>query len=493
MKRITLASACLLTVFAATAVAQDNKPAAPPTKATQVAPPPKFDVRLPQPGRTLVLPKGKAVTVAGLIDKAGVAAKENSAVTLTWNDEGFDIVFDNTDSAIASQFATTRDSEKFWKDDAVEVLLDIGHHHDMRTSATQPIEVALSVAGGLLDARGRDVGFNIEGISSEVARNDKGWTAKIHIPWKGLGAAPKPNEVWGLNLGRFDHEGKTYANTKHLSWCPYGGADFKDPNEWGHVVFAAADATAESDAVKSAIAGIAATHDTVAAATIFPQPQRTLVLAQGEPAKLAGFVNMNTDAPEKQATAASVKWDDQTLELVVDCADTAVAAVYNERDAIKMWKDDCVVVWLDPGHTHNAQGKFIQIICSATGAVHDIRDGDPKFDIEGLVTAIKRGDAGWQATIRIPWKGLGVEPPKPGDVWGFNLSRIDQPGVYDYTRTDLTTWAPGAKDGQIDRWGHLIFAPAKAAADDPLVKQALAAIDKTHEARRQAIINAQPK
>ncbi|MCX5660556.1 MAG: hypothetical protein NTW19_12655 [Planctomycetota bacterium] len=476
-------------------MAQATKPsanaAASPTKATQVSPPPQFVSRLPQPGKTLVLPKGKPVTVTGMTLKGGGAVKEDSVVTLTWDDKGLDAVFDNTDSAIASEFATTRDSVKFWKDDSVELLLDIGHRHDTRTPATQPIEIALSVAGGLLDAKGRDVGFNIEGIESTVARTEKGWRASIHIPWKGLGAEPKVNEVWGLNLGRIDHEGKADANPKHMSWSPYSGADFKEVNEWGHVVFAPADATPESEGVKAAVEAIRKRHDDVIAATIFPQTEKTLALPQGEAVKATGFVNMNTDAPELQPTSATMKWTPEAIEFVFDCTDGAIAAAYSEHDAIKMWKDDCVVVWLDPGHTHNTEGKFLQIMCSATGAVHDIRNGDPKFDIEGLKSAVVRTDKGWQATIKIPWQGLGVEPPKPGEAWGFNMSRIDQPGVWDYTKTDLTTWAPGAKDGQIDRWGHLVFVAAKAGADDPALKQARLAIDKMHESRRQAILASQ--
>lgn len=254
--------------------AQEAKPAAGPAasqaKATQVAPPPKFDVRLPQAGKTLVLPKGKPVSITGLTTKSGSPVKEDSVVTLRWDDRGLEITFDNTDSAIAAQFATTRDSEKFWKDDSLEVFLDIGHRHDTRTAASQPIEIALSVAGGLLDARGRDVGYNITGLEGQVTRREKGWLARIHIPWQGLGAPPALNEVWGLNLGRIDHEGKVYANSKHMSWSPYAGDDFKDINEWGHVIFTDAEANADSAGVKATLAAISAKHAEMSEATIFP-------------------------------------------------------------------------------------------------------------------------------------------------------------------------------------------------------------------------------
>ena len=95
--------------------------------------------------------------------------------------------------------------------------------------------------------------------------------------------------------------------------------------------------------------------------------------------------------------------------------------------------------------------------------------------------------AGWQGMIRVPWKGLGLATPKPGDVWGFNLTRIDQSVPYDLETSEYTSWVVTGSDEKLDRWGHLVFADAKAKPDDKAVAQAQAAIEATHRKRSQAI------
>ena len=73
-----------LVLAGAEAQAQESKPAvgaAAQAKATQVAPPPQYSVRLPQPGKVVVLPKGKQVTVNGMTLKGNAPVKEDSVVT----------------------------------------------------------------------------------------------------------------------------------------------------------------------------------------------------------------------------------------------------------------------------------------------------------------------------------------------------------------------------------------------------------------------------
>ncbi|OPZ27143.1 MAG: Internalin-A precursor [Lentisphaerae bacterium ADurb.BinA184] len=225
----------------------------------------------------------------------------------------------------------------------------------------------------------------------------------------------------------------------------------------------------------------------VTAAAMSPNPDNTRVLREKMLDALSGFSDKKTGNPERQKTAATLSWDAEGLEVAFDCADTAIAAVFAEHDAVKMWKDDCVVLWLDPMHTHNPEDRCVMVQLSASGAVHDWRDRDPKFDVEGLKTEVKRTAAGWQGMIRVPWKGLGLATPKPGDVWGFNLTRIDQSVPYDLETSEYTSWVVTGSDEKLDRWGHLVFADAKAKPDDKAVAQAQAAIEATHRKRSQAI------
>jgi Leucine-rich repeat (LRR) protein len=230
-----------------------------------------------------------------------------------------------------------------------------------------------------------------------------------------------------------------------------------------------------------------------AVAVDFLNSDSTRVLRENTPDTVSGFVGKGSGLPERQKTTAILKWNADGLEVVFDCTDSSIAAVFTEHDAVKMWKDDCVSLWLDTNHTHSAEGRGVMVQLSASGAVHDAKDQDRKFEVAGLKTEAKRTATGWQGTMRIPWAGLGVGEPKPGDVWGFNLTRNDQVEGYDEKKADYTSWVKTGNDNQIDRWGHLVFAAAGAKDDDPVITRAQQAIDATHQKRRQAVVGESQK
>lgn len=216
---------------------------------------------------------------------------------------------------------------------------------------------------------------------------------------------------------------------------------------------------------------------------VIPNGEHTLVLDQALPATVAEFRVPPTGAPPKQATSVAVNWDDQALDVVFTCADTGIVAAIQDKDHIKLWKDDSVYVWLDPRHTHNGDKKYIMIQVSASGAWHDLRNGDPAFNVEGLKAEIARTGTGWSAHLQIPWKSLGEAAPKPGEVWGANFTRMDQPGKVDLDNMQMSSWVaipfhPGDPT-DLSRWGHLVFvAKGDAAAAETGQKSAA----KTHQA-----------
>ena len=206
------------------------------------------------------------------------------------------------------------------------------------------------------------------------------------------------------------------------------------------------------------------------------QEGHVIVLPQGESVTLTTFVD-KLGKPHKEATRVTLRWDAEGLELVFDCTDSAIAdAVAVDRDSTKTWKDDCVTLWLDPGHTHNTAGKLTMLQLGASGAFHDARDSDMAYNARGAKAAATRTADGWQGTIHVPWQGLGVEAPKPGEVWGANLTRIDHPGAYEPTKSEYTSWAPiGRKFVQLDRWGHFLFTGPDNAGTEPARAALLAA------------------
>jgi len=210
-----------------------------------------------------------------------------------------------------------------------------------------------------------------------------------------------------------------------------------------------------------------------------PNQGNALVLGGEKPAVAEGFTLPRHVTEPRQATSVAVSADDKALDVVFTCADKDVYGVMKDQDSIKLWKDDSVYVWLDANHDHKDKKKFIMLQVSASGAWHDLKDGDPAWNCRGLEAEVKRTGKGWTAHIRVPWKGLGVRKPKAGTVWGINFSRMDQPGKEDQKAMQMSSWVtiPNGSDvATPDRWGHLVFADGEDAAEG------LAAMEKVHNA-----------
>ena len=209
---------------------------------------------------------------------------------------------------------------------------------------------------------------------------------------------------------------------------------------------------------------------------VSPNPGNLLLLERGKPAVATDFLLAQGAGKPAQATDVAVGWDDDGLDVTFQCVDSGIVAAFKDNDNIKLWKDDCVYVWLDPGHTHNSDRKYIMIQVSASGAWHDLKNGDPTFNVQGLKADVARTARGWSARLRVPWKGLGEAAPKPGDVWGVNFTRMDQPGKVDLDNMQMSSWAalpyhPGDPTDLL-RWGHLVFG----GKDDSAVRKAHQAI-----------------
>ncbi|GAH89400.1 unnamed protein product, partial [marine sediment metagenome] len=74
----------------------------------------------------------------------------------------------------------------------------------------------------------------------------------------------------------------------------------------------------------------------------------------------------------------------------------------------------------------------------------------------GADTATHIDKGSWMVEMTIPYKGLGIKPPKPGDKWRISLCR-HRPEGKDFN-SELIVWAPlqrGFKD--IANFGTLIF------------------------------------
>ena len=201
-------------------------------------------------------------------------------------------------------------------------------------------------------------------------------------------------------------------------------------------------------------------------------------------------------------TRAKMLWDDQALWIGAELEEPHVWGTLTERDAV-IYQDDDFEVFIDPdGDTH----AYYELEINALGTEWDLllvrpyRDGGPAihaWDIPGLRTAVHVDgtlndpadrDVGWSVEIAIPWSALAEAtdvpvPPRPGDRWRVNFSRVDWlVEVRDgrtVKRVDASTgetapernwvWSPQGLVAMHypEMWGFLEFADGPGLADAP--------------------------
>jgi neutral ceramidase len=215
-----------------------------------------------QTGRVLVVPQGEpGVRVGEFVTASGGRPSAPTCATAKWDDKALTVVFDCVDTNIVAQH-TRRDDPDMWRDDGVELFLDVGHAHNPAT--TPWVHIIASASGGLSDFEGGDPWyaqqggnsrFAIQGLTSIVARTAEGWRVTVLVPWQGLGKKPGIGDVWGINFNRSSHPEEEYSG-----WAPTreGFCSFQ---EWGHIAFAPAGRTQEDVyGTNNALLSMARTH-----------------------------------------------------------------------------------------------------------------------------------------------------------------------------------------------------------------------------------------
>ena len=203
----------------------------------------KIAMGLCQTGKVMVVASGPiGATVSDFVTTRGAPAKAETSATVRWDDAGLTVQFDCVDKTIVAKVNRPRDDGDMWKDDGVDVFVDVGHTH---LYSSHWVHVQLTAAGGMLDESGPshylhgtsgvesgDVGYNAAGLKTKVERTASGWRGEIFMPWSDLGARPAPGDVWGFNLNRTD-----WPEEEYLCWSPTKGPFITLP-EWGHIIFA---------------------------------------------------------------------------------------------------------------------------------------------------------------------------------------------------------------------------------------------------------------
>ena len=151
-------------------------------------------------------------------------------------------------------------------------------------------------------------------------------------------------------------------------------------------------------------------------------------------------------------TRAKIVWDDRYLYVGAELEEPHLWATLAERDAI-LYREHDFEIFIDPDGDGLA---YYELEINALGTEFDLfldrpyrRRGTANiaWDMEGLRTAVRLDgtlndpsdeDTGWSIEMAIPWVALrppgappeaAAAPPRPGDVWRVNFSRVQWPVV----------------------------------------------------------------
>ncbi len=155
------------------------------------------------------------------------------------------------------------------------------------------------------------------------------------------------------------------------------------------------------------------------------------------------FCDVVSGAAPQQATRVWAAWDAEELRVLIRAEDTHIHATLTERDA-PLYTEEVVELFLDPAGDGEC---YFEIEVNPLNAVLDLvlrrnRSGCKKdfaWQCENLRTCVHREAAAWSAELAIPFRSLTAAPPKPGEKWRANFTRIDRPP--DVAR-ELTAWSP---------------------------------------------------
>jgi hypothetical protein len=171
------------------------------------------------------------------------------------------------------------------------------------------------------------------------------------------------------------------------------------------------------------------------------------------------FVQWEPDnsAALSERTVVQVAYDDRHLYVAVHCYDrnpSGITAGLGRRDTHP--STDWIEVGFDPQHDHltayvyEANPSGVQGDYEFFDDVRTSRDYDAVWDVETQVTS-----EGWDAELRIPFSQLRFTTPPDGEaVWGFSVRRTI------YRKGEFGEWTgrPRGQQGNVSRWGHLVFA-----------------------------------
>ena len=193
--------------------------------------------------------------------------------------------------------------------------------------------------------------------------------------------------------------------------------------------------------------------------------------------------------PPRHGTRAMMAWDDTYFYVAAELEEPDVWGKLTQRD-VMIYGDPDFEVFIWPGQGDgwpegntpyyyefevNALNTPMDMLLKRLGGRgSNKREHWLDWDIPGLKHAVQvRGslnwpedvDEGWTVEVAFPWEALAEHagdisvPPRPGDVWRVNFSRVQRIRGSSATDCDNWVWSPqGVVEMHIpDRWGYVEF------------------------------------
>ena len=177
--------------------------------------------------------------------RTGEPAAPTTRARLLWDQDALYVAFEVADSDLRSTF--TRDDERLWEQDVVEVMLDPDG------DGLNYFELQVSPAGYVFDTRYDSRrrpqpfghmqwsaqlrrGVDISGTLND-AKSDRGYAVELALPWKSLAPyhlPPRPGDTWRIALYVLDGQA---GGQRGVGWSPPLVGDFHVPQRFGYLTF----------------------------------------------------------------------------------------------------------------------------------------------------------------------------------------------------------------------------------------------------------------
>ena len=152
----------------------------------------------------------------------------------------------------------------------------------------------------------------------------------------------------------------------------------------------------------------------------------------------------STRRAPRYKTRVKMLWDDQYWYIAAELQEPDLWATIRERDGV-IFRDNDFELFVDPGGTAH---RYFEVEMNQFATVWDLflpkpyRDGGHavnEWNIAGLQFAValagtindpRDRDHGWTVELAMPWaafadSGRNVVPPRTGDQWRVNFSRVE--------------------------------------------------------------------